>query len=174
MPDHAPAAETEAEVKARAARASHAARRANARRGRVAFLACDAEGGRIVKVGQHDDAGHKVECPHCDRTHKTILPRPRQRDEVCAIELPPPDPDAEPSDRPVLKSDPDVLAALSDDWTLVTEVAAVLGYTNRGSLVNRLREMRQRGAPIETRQEHRTAPLYVRLADPGRVNLSNG
>jgi uncharacterized Zn finger protein (UPF0148 family) len=131
----------------------------------VAFLACDAAGGQLVKVGQHDDAGHAIDCPQCGRTHKTILPRPRQRGESCDIELERPDPEAADSvdsSRAAPKSDPAVLAAIPEDWKPVTEIAEALGYTNRGSFVNRLREMRQRGAALETRQEHRTAPMFVR------------
>jgi hypothetical protein len=119
----------------------------------------------LVKVGQHDEAGHAVDCPHCGRTHKTILPRPRQRGESCDIELERPDPEAADSvdsSRAAPKPDAEVLAAIPEDWKLVTEIAEALGYTNRGSFVNRLREMRRRGVAIETRQEHRVAPMFVR------------
>lgn len=108
-------------------------------------------------------------CPGCGETHEVkAMPRPRRpRDEIAVSADPPPDPTPPPAKgapRAAPKSDADVLGAISDDWTLVTEVAETLGYTNRGSFVNRLREMRQRGAPLETRQEHRSAPMFVRRA----------
>jgi hypothetical protein len=107
------------------------------------------------------------QCPGCGKSHEIkAMPRPRKLSDEIAVSVDPPDdptpPTAGPRNAP--KSDADVLAAIPDDWAPVTDVAVALGYGNRMSLVNRLREMRERGAAIETRKEHRSAPMFVRRA----------
>jgi hypothetical protein len=145
-------------------------REARARGEFVGFLACSYGRGRLLKVALPDErASVSVPCPvsGCSETHRTrdSMPRPRQRGECCDVVIeppPPPDPDNPTPPRTAPKSDAEVLAAIPKDWKLVTEIAEALGYTNRGSFVNRLREMRRRGVAIETRQEHRVAPMFVR------------
>lgn len=107
------------------------------------------------------------QCPGCGGQHEVkAMPRPRRlADEIAVSAEAPADPRPRGGgERAAPKSDADVLAAIPGDWTLVTQIAETLGYGNRGSFVNRLREMRQRSAPIETRTEHRGAPMFVRRA----------
>lgn len=110
------------------------------------------------------------QCPGCDQLHEVkAIPRPRKLTDEIAVSVEAPE-DPTPrdggSERAAPKSDADVLAAIPADWTPVAEVAETLGYTNRGSFVNRLREMRERGAAIEARRKHRAAPMFVRRAAP--------
>jgi hypothetical protein len=103
------------------------------------------------------------QCPGCDESHTVkAMPRPRRPHDVIAVSVDPPVTGQSKGLRSSPKSDTDVCAAIPEEWTLVTDMATTLGYGNRGSLVNRLREMRQRGAGIETRQEGRNKPMYVR------------
>lgn len=106
------------------------------------------------------------ECPGCGEPHEiAAMPRPRRpQDEIAVSVEPPADPAPADGERPVMKSDPEVLAAIPDDWTAPSEVAEALGYGNHRSFGNRLRDMRRRGAPIETKQAHRTAAMFIRRA----------
>ncbi len=139
----------------------------------VGFVGCAKVGLLAVRV--HSRAKHvmRVACT-CGEVHIAKDPMIRERqpsDVVALIEEGTPmqigdDPaPAAAVERAAPKSDPDVLAAIPDDWTAVTDVAEALGYGNRGSFVNRLREMRERGAAIETRKKNRTAPMFVRRTE---------
>jgi hypothetical protein len=105
-------------------------------------------------------------CPGCGESHEVkAMPRPRKISDEIAITVEPPDtPEEAGKRRATPKSDAEVIGAIPDDWTPVTEVAEKLGYANRLSLINRLREMHERGAGIETRREPRSAPMFVRRA----------
>jgi hypothetical protein len=103
-------------------------------------------------------------CPGCGKSHEIkAMPRPRKSADEIAISVDAPaEPEAGPTPK---KSEPEVLAAIPTDWTPVADVAKALGYRNRGSFTNRLREMRQRGAAIETSRKRRGAPMFVRRVE---------
>lgn len=164
---------TDEEVLARRRERDRARKREQATGEYIGFVGCSRVGLLKVRVNSHEKHVMEVACT-CGEVHTTTDPQIRERrpgEVVTLIEEGAPmtvgdDPaPRKPSKRPApMKSDAAVLAAIPDDWTPATEVAETLGYGNRGSFINRLREMRERGAPLETRKEHRTAPMFVRRA----------